>query len=384
MRGGWVAGDLTGRPALPDDGHAGPRRGNLRADHRPHHPGDTIPSGTPGVLPPDVHGTPAEPRRVPRRGPRLRSGDRLVVLLLVVLALYLLRPAVFEAPALQAWSTVFVAVCLQALPFLVIGVLLSAAISAFVPPSFFQQALPQRPGLAVPVAGLSGAVLPGCECASVPVAGSLVRRGVAPAAAFAFLLSAPAINPIVLVATAVAFPGEPFMTLARFVASLLVALVMGWLWAAFGRGEWLRPPRRPAVAPGAGKAETFRDSAQHDLVHAGGFLVVGGLTAATLNVVVPRAWLESVAASPVLSVLVLAVLAVVLAICSEADAFVAASLTSFSLTSRLVFLVVGPVVDVKLVALQSGTFGRRFAVRFAPVTFVVAVTVAVAVGWLLL
>jgi hypothetical protein len=84
----------------------------------------------------------------------------------------------------------------------------------------------------------------------------------------------------------------------------------------------------------------------------------------------------------VLSVVVLALLAVLLAVCSEADAFVAASLTSFSLTSRLVFLVVGPVVDVKLVALQSGTFGRRFALRFAPVTFAVAVAAALAVAWL--
>ncbi|SNR83400.1 hypothetical protein [Blastococcus mobilis] len=59
----------------------------------------------------------------------------------------------------------------------------------------------------------------------------------------------------------------------------------------------------------------------------------------------------------------------------------AASLTSFSLTSRLVFLVVGPVVDVKLIALQSGTFGRRFALRFAPVTLVVAGLSALAVAW---
>nr|WP_254920809.1 permease [Blastococcus mobilis] len=196
-------------------------------------------------------------------------------------------------------------VCLQALPFLGIGVLLSAAISAFVPPSFFQRALPRRPALAVPVAGLSGAVLPGCECASVPVAGSLVRRGVAPAAALAFLLSAPAINPVVLVATAVAFSDEPFMVAARFAASLLVAVVMGWLWTGYGRGEWLRLPRRSGGRPGASRLEVFRDAAGHDLLHAGGFLVVGGLTAATLNVAVPRAWLDSVADSPVLSVVVL-------------------------------------------------------------------------------
>ena len=73
-----------------------------------------------------------------------------------------------------------------------------------------------------------------------------------------------------------------------------------------------------------------------------------------------------------------------LSICSEADAFVAASLSQFSLTSRLVFLVVGPMVDLKLISMQTGVFGRRFAARFAPATFVVAVTAGVLTGWVLL
>ena len=85
-----------------------------------------------------------------------------------------------------------------------------------------------------------------------------------------------------------------------------------------------------------------------------------------------------------MSVLALALLAVVLSICSEADAFVAASLSQFSLTARLAFLVVGPMVDMKLFAMQVGAFGSRFAVRFAPTTFVAAVGVAVAVGTVLL
>jgi len=91
-----------------------------------------------------------------------------------------------------------------------------------------------------------------------------------------------------------------------------------------------------------------------------------------------------VAGAGALSVLALAALAVVMAICSEADAFVAASLTGFSLTARLTFMVVGPMVDVKLIALQAGTFGRRFAMRFAPLTFVMAVGAGVLVGGLLL
>jgi hypothetical protein len=83
-------------------------------------------------------------------------------------------------------------------------------------------------------------------------------------------------------------------------------------------------------------------------------------------------------------VLLLAVLAVVLCVCSEADAFVAASLTGFSPTARLAFMVVGPMVDLKLIALQAGTFGQAFAVRFSAVTWVVAVVSSVVVGWWLL
>jgi uncharacterized membrane protein YraQ (UPF0718 family) len=80
----------------------------------------------------------------------------------------------------------------------------------------------------------------------------------------------------------------------------------------------------------------------------------------------------------------MAALAVVLAICSESDAFVAAGLTQFSLTARLVFMVVGPAVDLKLIALQTGTFGRAFAIRFAPLTWVAAICTASCTGWLLL
>ncbi|MFI0540497.1 permease [Streptomyces sp. WSLK1-3] len=314
---------------------------------------------------------------------RLNSPLVLTLLMLgVVLAQGPIRGAL-GAPVMQSWMTVFVAVLVQALPFLVLGVLLSAAIAVFVPPSFFARALPKNPALAVPVAGAAGAVLPGCECASVPVAGALVRRGVTPAAALAFLLSAPAINPIVLTATAVAFPRDPEMVVARLVASLLVACAMGWLWLRLGRTDLLKPPARHAYE-GQGRGAAFWGSVRHDVTHAGGFLVVGAMAAATLKAVVPQTWLRTAAENPVIAVLALAALAVVLSICSEADAFVAASLTQFSLTARLTFLVVGPMIDLKLFAMQTGTFGRAFALRFAPATLALAIVVSVLTGWVML
>jgi uncharacterized protein len=207
---------------------------------------------------------------------------------------------------------------------------------------------------------------------------------VAPAAAVTFLLAAPAINPVVVISTLVAFPGQPEVALARFVASLITAVAVGWIWVKVGRDDWVKRARAQVATPGTSSFEVFRSTAVHDLLHAGGYLVIGAFAAATLQVVIGRSTLESVADSGPLSVVALALLAVVLSICSEADAFVAASLRDFSLTARLAFLVVGPMVDIKLIALQVAFFGRSFAVRFAPLTFVVAVGVSVLVGgWLL-
>lgn len=293
------------------------------------------------------------------------------------------RTELFENPALRDWSTLFVSVCVQALPFLVLGVTISGLIGTFVSPELVERFVPKRPVLAVPSAGLAGFALPGCECGSVPIAGRLVAAGTPPAAALTFLLAAPAINPVVLVSTAVAFPGDRQLVAARFLASFLTAITIGAWWARRQGGSLLDIAKSDHTHEGS-RLSTFVEVATRDLLHAGGYLVVGALAAATLQLVVPRSVLNTVADNELLSILMFAGLAVLLSICSEADAFVAAGLPQFSLTSRLVFLVVGPVIDLKLVAMHAGVFGRRFAIVFAPLTLGVAVVSAVLIGRILL
>jgi uncharacterized membrane protein YraQ (UPF0718 family) len=317
-------------------------------------------------------------RRLPEAG--------LTLVTALIVAAVLLRPALtglLDHPAAANWATVFVAITIQAVPFLVLGVAVSAAIATFVPPGAIARMLPRRPTLAVPAAAAAGAALPGCECGSVPIAARLVASGVTPAAALAFLLSAPAINPIVLVSTAVAFPDNPEMVLARLLASMVAAVAMGLLWIAFGRDDLLSLARSRTAATGSRPA-VFLATAQHDFLQAGGFLVIGAAAAATMQTLLPRGVVDAIAEPGLLSVLALAGLAVLLSLCSEADAFVAAGLKQFSLTARLAFLVVGPMVDLKLFALQAGTFGPRFAWRFSLATFAVAVTSATLIGWWLL
>jgi uncharacterized protein len=288
-----------------------------------------------------------------------------------------------EYPTLQTWSTIFVAIVIQSVPFLVAGVVLSAVISILLSERVLSRVVPRNPILGVPVAGVAGVGLPGCECAAVPIAGSLMRRGVAPAVALTFLLAAPAVNPAVLVSTAVAFPGQPAMVVARFVASLATAILVGWwVLARAGRLPMLR--RGPRHDEHASARERFVATLRHDFLHAGGFLVIGAILAAAVNTLVPREIVDTVAGQAVLGIATMALFAFVVALCSESDAFVAASFTAFSDTAKLVFMVVGPAMDVKLAAMEAGQFGGAFARQFVPVVISVAVLCATVTGWWLL
>jgi hypothetical protein len=303
------------------------------------------------------------------------------ILLACAFAVPTLRNAVLDSAALSTVGTVFCGVFVQAVPFLVLGVAVSGLIAAFVSPERLARWLPRRPAVAVLAAGIGGVALPGCECGSVPLARRLFGEGGATgAAALTFMLAAPAINPVVLVATAVAFPGAPQMVFARLGASLLTAVVMGWAWSRWGRPEWITRRLPAAGTQSESRWTVFAEAARHDFLQAASYLVVGATAAALLHVLVPQWVFAHLATDLILGVALMAVFAVVLALCSEADAFVAASMTMVPLLPRLVFLVVGPAVDVKLFAMQAGMFGRTFAARFAPCTFLVATASACAVG----
>lgn len=269
--------------------------------------------------------------------------------------------------ALDTWGTVFLAIMVQAIPFLVLGTVLSGAISVWVPASVFRK-LPTN----MPVAALSGMVLPACECASVPVARSLMRRGVSQAQALVFLVASPAVNPVVIVATAVAFPDNPRMVWVRFLASFIAAAVVGWVWSRIGHR--IEMPETHAHDHG------FIDVAARDFLQAAGFLVPGAMVAAAFKLWVPHSFASNV----VLAVLFFVLVAIILSLCSEADAFVAASFTNAPPVAQLAFMVVGPMIDVKLILLHAGTFGPRFAMRFLPLVLGCAVVASVVVGALLL
>ena len=267
---------------------------------------------------------------------------------------------------IQAALIVFGSLVIQALPFVMIGALASAAIEVFVPPSALERlaALP-RP-LQLPAAGLAGIAFPICECGSVPVARRLMSKGLLPSAAVTFMLAAPVLNPVVIASTFVAYRGRSSlwtMVLGRFGLGLLVAIAVGWALGGRSKQDLLRPTRdaghdhveleRPEP-----KWRRFFVHLGNDFLFMGRFLLLGATAAALVQTFLPQDIVAKVAGVPVLDLVVMMGLAAVLSLCSESDAFIAASFVQFGASAQLAFLVFGPMVDLKLGALYAGTFGK--------------------------
>jgi uncharacterized protein len=287
----------------------------------------------------------------------------------------------------QSFFVIFGSLLIQALPFVLIGALASAAIEVFVPIGTLERLADLPRPLQLPAAGLAGIAFPICECGSVPVARRLAAKGLRPSAAVTFMLAAPVVNPVVIASTFVAFRGRSAlwtMVLGRFTLGLLVAVVVGWVIGERSKDELLRPraddeaPEPLELAPPEPRWKSFFVHLGNDFLFMGRFLLLGATLAAVVQTFLPASVIDGVARIPVISPLVMMGLAFVLSLCSESDAFIAASFTPFGPAAQLAFLVFGPMADFKLAALYVGTFRRGF---FTTLLIAAAATTLVATMW---
>jgi uncharacterized protein len=273
----------------------------------------------------------------------------------------------------ETFVLIFTSIVVEALPFILLGAIVSAAIEVYVPDRAFERLAKLPLPMQVPGAALGGLAFPVCECGSVPVARRLISRGMHPAAGLAFMLASPIINPVVLASTFIAYRGRGLgieMLAGRAVLGLLLAVIAGWALGAQAAGDLLKPRVEQDESNHLDEARKSRAFVEHlatDFFFMGRFVVVGAALAAALQTVIPQSIVSSVATTPLIGSLALMGIAFVLSLCSEADAFVAVSFVQFPLGSQLAFLVFGPVVDAKLSFLYGATFRRRFVTRLVTV-----------------
>jgi uncharacterized protein len=292
--------------------------------------------------------------------------------------LFLVEPN--RSGAAQNFLLVFGSLLIEAFPFILLGALVSAAIEVFVPSSAFEKLARLPRPLQLPASGLAGFAFPVCECGSVPVARRLAKKGLSPAAAVTFMLAAPILNPVVIASTFIAYRGRESMwtmVLGRAGLGLVAAVAVGWVVAGRRTDELLRPRQEPDELhdhAARSRSEAFFGHLAGDFTFMGRYLVLGAVVAATMQTFVPQSIIASVAGTPIVDLVAMMGLAFILSLCSESDAFVAASFVQFGSAAQLAFLVFGPMVDTKLGFLYSATFRRGFL----PTTAVVVGSVVLA------
>ncbi|APZ33022.1 hypothetical protein BOH66_00940 [Microbacterium aurum] len=308
-----------------------------------------------------------------------------VVVVGVLVALALMNPGPSLPTRLQDGLTLSISVLIESLPFVVLGVLLSIVVQVWVPPGVIERWMPRAAWARRAVLSLLGMLIPVCECGNVPFARGLMMRGFGVSETMTFLIAAPIVNPIVIITTHQAFGFDDGILIARLLGGYAVANLIGWLYS-----------RHPD--PDALLTDRFRDScavsleAGHDRAGRGQrslaqfvvelravmpALVIGSALAGAVQVLVPRDALLAIGSNPALSIIAMIALAMIVSICSNVDAFFALSFAStFTPGSIVAFLLVGPLVDVKMLALLRTTFRTRVLAGLV----VIVVLFAIAVG----
>ncbi|GAA4771304.1 permease [Microbacterium gilvum] len=286
----------------------------------------------------------------------------------------------------QDGLTLALSVLIESLPFVVLGVLLSIAIQVWVPPHLIERVLPRRAWARRAVLSLLGMLIPVCECGNVPFARGLLMRGLGPADALTFLVAAPIVNPIVILTTHQAFGWDGGILVARLLGGYAIANLVGWLYSRHPDPERMLTERFrdtcDAVAhETGGRARRSLSQFVVELRAVMPALVIGSAIAGAVQVLIPRSVLVAVGSNPVLSIVAMMLLAITVAICSNVDSFFALSFAStFSSGSLVAFLLVGPIVDVKMIALMRTTFTARVLAGIVVVVLLAAFVIGIGVN----
>lgn len=317
------------------------------------------------------------------------------VLVVVVTALFLYAVDSFPGfngipNTLQDFITLSLSIFVEAFPFLMLGSLLAGIVNTYVPPHTFEKILPTRGVLRRAAISLLGFLFPVCECGNVPVSRALMMQGLKPSEAVSFLLAAPVLNPVTLWSTWAAFGYDGSIVVSRIAATFLIANIIGYVLSLKKKEqEFLtddfvalcKRPNNPAKHTKY-RIKALSASFTHEAATMLKMLAFGALVAGAIQSFVPRDVLVSIGSNVVLSIVAMLLLAFVVSICANVDAFFALSFAStFSAGSIVSFLVFGPMIDIKMLALLKTTFKNELLVVISVLSLLLSALAGLVVSY---
>ncbi|RJE87027.1 permease [Paenibacillus sp. 1011MAR3C5] len=292
---------------------------------------------------------------------------------------------------MNTFKTMLISIVLEAMPFLLLGVVVSSLMQVYIPEQWIKRFIPKNPILGVLVASFLGILFPVCECGLIPVVRRLIAKGMPLYAGVAFFLAGPIVNPVVYSATFVAFRTNPEMVYARMGLAIAVSACIGLIIYLFVKRNPLKDARDAVHAHhthGGAHSTKKKHKLQEAIQHGGGeffdmgkYLILGSFITALIQAFIPRSELIDIGQGEYTSHLFMIGFAYILSLCSTADAFVAASfMSTFSATSLLTFLVFGPMIDLKGTLMLLSAFKARFVILLIVLVAIMVPVGALAVG----
>jgi len=275
-------------------------------------------------------------------------------------------------------NTIFISIVIEALPFILMGVIISGIIQIFVSDEMIAKFIPKNTFLSILLASFLGSIIPACECGIVPITRRLILKGVPLPAAIAFMMTGPIINPIVLFSTFLAFGNSWSMVFYRGGLALIVSMIVGFVLKLAIKEPPLKNNHHKPVHYHSIKERisAMLEHSINEFFSVSKYLVIGSLLAAIVQTYVKTSTLVTIGNGPVSSHLVMMGLSYVLSLCSQADAFVAASFrSSFSTSSLLAFLVFGPMLDIKNTFMLLSTFKSKFVLLLCTIITITVLAV---------
>jgi len=286
---------------------------------------------------------------------------------------------------LQDFITLSLSIFIEAFPFLVLGSLLAAIVRVFVPSQTFIKILPKNPYARRFVLSTLGFLFPVCECGNVPLSRALMIQGFKPSDAITFLLSAPVLNPVTIWATWTAFGNDSSIVVTRVVATLIIANFIGFAISLkknqnefltdnfielckAGEGSYKKPDKKNGY-----NIRKLASTFSHEAFDMAVLLSFGAIVAGAVQSFIPRDILLAIGSDVVLSILAMMVLAFVISICANVDAFFALSFAStFTAGSIVSFLVFGPMIDIKMLILLKSSFKNNLLITITVLSFLLS------------
>lgn len=273
---------------------------------------------------------------------------------------------------LQDFITISLSIFIEAFPFLVLGSLLASMVNTYVPLHTFEKLLPRRGWLRRGVISMLGFLFPVCECGNVPLSRALMIQGLKPSEAVTFLLSAPVINPVTIWSTWAAFSYDGSIVASRIAATLLIANIIGYVISLKKNEHEFLTDKFQAVCNAKPTQKQKGDKYMisklssnftHEAFTMLRMLAFGALIAGSIQTFIPRDLLVSIGSNVLLSIISMLLLAFVVSICANVDAFFALSFANtFTAGSIVSFLVFGPMIDIKMLVLLKTTFKNQLLV----------------------